>query len=128
VKRIYNISLHAELPRRPEGPFDAMAGFPVWTPAHVSVVREVLTREAYEVMAAHPTRHGFTIDMAIQSAVDAPLINAVRIGCVAGDEESYSAFSLLFDEVIYEVYLTSFRTHECSSILSCSTDSRIPAP
>jgi hypothetical protein len=61
-------------------------------------------------MTAHPTKNGFTIDMAIQSAVDAPLVDAVQVGCIAGDEETYSAFALLFDEVIYEV---------CSECNSC---------
>ncbi|KAI6652048.1 Creatine kinase B-type-like isoform X1 [Oopsacas minuta] len=61
-----------------------------------------LTAEMYNRLSKLKTASGFTIDQAIQTGVDNPGDPfSLSVGCVAGDEDSYSKFSELFDPVIY---------------------------
>ena len=47
------------------------------------------------------TPNGYTIDQCIQTGVDNPgHPHIYTVGCVAGDEESYTVFKDFFDEVI----------------------------
>lgn len=81
----------------------AEANYPVWTPQHESIVRGILDRDLYAQLYGATTPHGYSVDKAIQSAVDMPLAQSVAIGAVAGDAESYTLFAGLFDPVIEQV-------------------------
>ena len=77
-----------------------------------------LTPKMYDRLSRIRTRSGFKIDRAIQTGIDNPgdPFN-ISVGCVAGDEESYSVFSELFDLVIYSTHrgYTADRVH-CSNL------------
>ena len=60
-----------------------------------------LTPEIYHKLSDKKTPNGYTLDMAIQTGVDNPGHPFIMtVGCVAGDEESYSVFADFFDPVI----------------------------
>ena len=60
-----------------------------------------LTPEVYHKLCDKETPNGYTLDMAIQTGVDNPGHPFIMtVGCVAGDEESYSVFADFFDPVI----------------------------
>ncbi|XP_014678943.1 PREDICTED: creatine kinase M-type-like [Priapulus caudatus] len=60
-----------------------------------------LTREIYEKIWDKKTPSGFTLDKCIQTGVDNPGHPFIyTVGCVAGDEESYTVFADLFDPII----------------------------
>ena len=60
-----------------------------------------LTPEIYHKLCDKETPNGYTLDMAIQTGVDNPGHPFIMtVGCVAGDEESYSVFADFFDLVI----------------------------
>lgn len=68
---------------------------------HSNVMAEVLTPEMYNELRDKTTPSGFTLDRAIQTGVDNPGHPFIKtVGCVAGDEESYTVFAKLFDPVI----------------------------
>ena len=55
----------------------------------------------YEACAKKKTPKGYTFDQAIQTGVDNPgHPHIYTVGCVAGDEESYTVFKDFFDDVI----------------------------
>ena len=70
--------------------------------SHFNLMSRHLTPPIYHRLSQVKTASGFTIDQAIQTGVDNPgdPFN-LTIGCVAGDEDSYSTFAELFDKVIY---------------------------
>merc|ERR1719430_1955472 len=68
---------------------------------HNNHMAHVMTKEMYAKYRDHPTKNGFTFDQAIQTGVDNPGHPFIMtVGCVAGDEESYTDFADLFDPVI----------------------------
>ena len=68
---------------------------------HNNHMAKHLTKEVYKKLAPSATPNGFTLDRAIQTGVDNPGHPFIMtVGLVAGDEESYSTFSDLFDPVI----------------------------
>lgn len=68
---------------------------------HNNWMAKCLTKEVYERLSGHRTPSGFTLDHAIQTGVDNPGHPFIMtVGCVAGDEQSYSVFADLFDPVI----------------------------
>lgn len=79
------------------------SSYPKWTAQHISAVKGLLDEPLYDQLSTLRTRHGFSLDAAIQGSVDLPVAKDVKIGCVAGDAESYHLFSPLFDRVIREV-------------------------
>ena len=79
---------------------------------------QCLTPQMYDRLSQLRTGAGFRIDQAIQTGVDNPGDpHNVSVGCVAGDEESYSLFRELFDLVIYSSHhgYTPDRIH-CSDL------------
>ena len=70
--------------------------------SHFNLMSRHLTPPIYHRLSQVKTASGFTIDQAIQTGIDNPgdPFN-LTIGCVAGDEDSYTTFSELFDKVIY---------------------------
>ena len=82
------------------GNADAVLHYPSWRNQHKSLVRDVLDEEMYGMLYRKSTPLGFTLDRAIQTAVDLPLGENVKIGAIAGDAESYSVFAPLFDGLI----------------------------
>lgn len=68
---------------------------------HNNHMAHVLTKDMYKKLRDKKTKNGYTLDMAIQTGVDNPGHPFIMtVGCVAGDEESYKVFALLFDPVI----------------------------
>lgn len=64
---------------------------------------KVMTPELYEKFRGRVTKNGYTLDMAIQTGVDSPNSESkMMVGITAGDEESYTTFSEIFDPVISE--------------------------
>jgi len=60
-----------------------------------------LTPDIYRKLEKKKTAAGFTLDMAIQTGVDNPGHPFIKtVGCVAGDEETYTLFAPFFDPVI----------------------------
>lgn len=75
----------------------AADNFPVFTPAHKSLMATHLSRDIYTALADKVSSSGFTLDAAIQTGVD----NAhLGVGVVAGDEDCYTTFQALYDPVI----------------------------
>lgn len=81
--------------------YPAKDNFPLYTD-HQCMVRKHLTLEMYEKNFDKVTPNGVTFDKCIQPSVD---FNGKITGLVAGDEESYTVFSDLFDAVIDEHHL-----------------------
>lgn len=77
------------------------AGFPAFTQKSKSLLKKHLTLDVYEQLKDKATPNGFTIERAIQSGVDN---QDSGVGLYAGDEESYSVFSPLFDAVIEDYH------------------------
>ncbi|XP_077395428.1 creatine kinase, testis isozyme-like [Festucalex cinctus] len=70
---------------------------------HNNHVAKFLTLEMYKSLRQRCTTNGFTIDDIIQTGVDNPGHPFIMtVGCVAGDEESYSVFKDLMDLVIQD--------------------------
>ena len=62
---------------------------------------KVLTREMYDKMMKIKTKNGFSFNRAIQTGIDNPGHPVIMtVGCVAGDEETYSDFKEFFDAII----------------------------
>jgi len=69
---------------------------------HNNWMAKCLTPQMYKKLYALKTPNGVTIDDIIQTGVDNPGHPFIyTVGCVAGDEESYSVFSDFFDQIIY---------------------------
>uniref|UniRef100_F6YFT9 creatine kinase n=2 Tax=Ciona intestinalis TaxID=7719 RepID=F6YFT9_CIOIN len=81
---------------------------------HHSHMAHCLTETVYKQLRGVETDSGFTIDDVIQLGVDNPgepyLMPA---GCIAGDEESYRAFSAFFDQVL-EARHNGFKKNDVS--------------
>ncbi len=75
--------------------------YPNFTPEHKSLMARFLTKERFEELKDLKTSNGFTIMDAINSGVQNP---DSGIGIYAGDIESYSTFSAIFDEIIEEYH------------------------
>ncbi len=92
--------------------YSADDNFPRWTPEHKSLTAKYLTKEVYRELYDKRTPLGFTLDQAIQPAIDMPHAHHVAIGVVAGDAESYEVFAPLFDKVIEDYHsYPKDRTH-----------------
>ncbi|CAH3150872.1 unnamed protein product, partial [Porites lobata] len=78
----------------------ALSNFPDLS-QHNNWMAKCLTPEIYHKLCDKETPNGYTLDMAIQTGVDNPGHPFIMtVGCVAGDEESYSVFADFFDPVI----------------------------
>jgi len=88
----------------PAPKYSADDNYPNWTPAHKSLCAKYLTREVYRELAHKKTPLGFTLDAAIQPAIDMPHAPHVSIGVSAGDADSYEVFAPLFDKVIEDYH------------------------
>lgn len=75
--------------------------YPNFTELHKSLMAKFLTKEIFEELKNLKTSSGFTINDAINSGVENP---DSGIGAYAGDTESYSLFSALFDKIIQEYH------------------------
>jgi len=68
---------------------------------HNNHMATALTKPIYAKLRDKTTKNGFTFDQAIQTGVDNPGHPFIMtVGCVAGDEETYTDFADLFDPVI----------------------------
>eukprot|EP00795_Rhopilema_esculentum_P001967 gene1967-17511_t len=68
---------------------------------HNNLAAEVLTQQLYGKLCNQRTPAGFTLDDVIQTGVDNPGHPFIKtVGCVAGDEESYSVFADFLNPVI----------------------------
>ncbi|MBW01508.1 Creatine kinase M-type, partial [Eschrichtius robustus] len=68
---------------------------------HNNYMAKALTPEIYKKLRDKETPSGFTVDDVIQTGVDNPGHPFIMtVGCVAGDEESYTVFKDLFDPII----------------------------
>jgi len=77
-----------------------MSNFPDLS-QHNNWMAKCLTKEIYDKLYKTKTPTGFTLDYAIQTGVDNPGHPFIMtVGCVAGDEETYSVFADFFDPVI----------------------------
>jgi len=78
----------------------ALANFPDLS-KHSNWMSKCLTPAIYAKYFGVKTPSGYTIDDVIQTGVDNPGHPFIMtVGCVAGDEESYTTFADLFDPVI----------------------------
>lgn len=77
--------------------FPAEADFPFFPPENKSLVKKYLTPAVYARLRGKTTKWGFTLDRAIQSAIDNPKSG---VGIYAGDEDSYFVFADIFDPII----------------------------
>jgi hypothetical protein len=83
----------------------AAENYPAWSGAHASLTRRVMTPQLYEALFGLCTKHGFTIDDAIQGSLNLPVMKHVKsAGCLAGDDESYAVFAPFFDEILKQVW------------------------
>ncbi|KAM4825162.1 LOW QUALITY PROTEIN: creatine kinase M-type [Thomomys bottae] len=70
---------------------------------HNNHMAKVLTPDLYKKLRDKETPSGFTLDDIIQTGVDNPGHPFIMtVGCVAGDEESYTVFKDLFDPIIQD--------------------------
>ncbi|CAO2626656.1 Creatine kinase M-type, partial [Lemmus lemmus] len=70
---------------------------------HNNHMAKVLTPDLYKKLRDKETPSGFTLDDVIQTGVDNPGHPFIMtVGCVAGDEESYTVFKDLFDPIIQD--------------------------
>lgn len=77
-----------------------MSNFPDLT-QHNNWMAKCLTKQIYDKLYKKKTPSGYTLDYAIQTGVDNPGHPFIMtVGCVAGDEETYSVFADFFDPVI----------------------------
>ena len=75
--------------------------YPKFTSKHKSLMAKYLTKEVFEELKDLKTKNGFTLQQAIQSGIDNP---DSGIGIYAGDAESYTTFSALFNPIIKEYH------------------------
>ena len=66
-----------------------------------SLLAKYLTKDVFNTLKDKKTSNGFTLSQVINSGVENP---DSKIGAYAGDEESYSVFSELFDPIIEEYH------------------------
>ncbi len=75
--------------------------YPNFTEEFTSLMAKYLTKNIYETLKNKQTKNGFTLQDAINSGLENP---DSGIGIYAGDEESYTLFALLFDEIIKDYH------------------------
>ena len=81
---------------------DPLNGYPDLL-LHNNLMARHLSPTMYLNLKDKTTSSGFTLDQAIQTGVDNPgHPYIITVGCVAGDEDTYSAFEDLFDPIIQE--------------------------
>jgi len=86
--------------------------YPTFPKECKSLLSKYLTQEVFETLKTRTTPHGFTLEKAIRSGVE-NLDSG--IGVYAGDKESYSTFSELFDPIIEEYHgFSKERQHQSS--------------
>ena len=79
---------------------NALANFPDLS-KHSNWMAKCLTPAIYAKYHGVKTSTGYTLDHVIQTGIDNPGHPFIKtVGCVAGDEESYTTFADLFDAVI----------------------------
>uniref|UniRef100_A0A7S3G149 Arginine kinase n=1 Tax=Palpitomonas bilix TaxID=652834 RepID=A0A7S3G149_9EUKA len=96
-KRLENIERSIGTEEHAALSFPAEADFPHFSDENKSLVKKYLTPAIYARLREKTTKWGFTIDRAIQSAVDNPKSS---VGIYAGDEDSYVQFADIFDPII----------------------------
>ncbi|XP_057295961.1 creatine kinase, flagellar-like [Hydractinia symbiolongicarpus] len=80
---------------------DPEANFPDFS-KHSNYMAKCLTLPLYKKLHNLKTCNGVTLDQVIQTGVDNPGHPFIyTVGCVAGDEETYSVFAELLDDVIF---------------------------
>jgi len=103
VKRIQSdLGITESTPAKPK--YTPADNYPNWTKYHNSLTSKYLTPAVYAQLFDKVTPNGFTIDKVIAPAIDLPYAKKISIGCVAGDAESYTVFSDLFDPIIEEYH------------------------
>jgi len=96
------------------------SGFPDLS-KHSNWMAKCLTVQTYTRLSKLKTPTGFTIDAAIQTGIDNPGHPFIMtVGCVAGDEETYSVFAELFDPVIEKRHKGFKRTDKHKTDLDSS--------
>ena len=75
--------------------------YPTFTHEHKSLMAKYLTKEIFDQLKNVTTGNGFSLNNAINSGVVNP---ESSIGVYAGDAESYSCFSALFEPIIQEYH------------------------
>jgi len=89
-----------KMPNLNQSKFDAKDDYPDLT-KHNNWMAKVLTPEMYAQYRDVVTPNGYTFDEVIQTGVDNPGHPFIMtVGCVAGDEESYTTFKDFFDPII----------------------------
>ncbi|WDP86815.1 MAG: arginine kinase [Desulfobacter sp.] len=86
----------------------AEPALPLFHPDSRALVKTHLPPELYTALARVKTGTGFTLEQAIQSGVKHP---DSSIGIYAGDKESYTCFSKVFDPII-QAYHHPGKTHK----------------
>ena len=97
--------------------------YPNFTKEHKSLMSKYLTKEVFKELKDVKTKNGFGLEDAINSGVKNP---DSGIGIYAGDLESYSYFSKLFDSIIEEYHGFSKDDSHNSSFNLDSLDSKNP--
>ena len=82
--------------------------FPSFPNDCTSLLSKYLSKEVFEELKDKKTMAGFTLEQAINSGLEN---SDSGIGIYAGDIESYTTFSALFDPIIkdYHCFLISYR-------------------
>ena len=75
--------------------------YPKFTNDNKSLMKKCLTHKVFDELKTLKTINNFTLNDVINSGVKN---SDSSIGAYAGDEESYSVFSSLFDSIIYEYH------------------------
>jgi protein-arginine kinase len=102
--RIGNIEASLAADKR-TAPSAGLLDYPHWDSTNKSLTRKHLTKDVFLECADRATPNGFTLALAIQSAVDN---QDSGVGIYAGDEETYTVFAPIFDRVI-EDYHNGFK-------------------
>ena len=97
--------------------------YPNFTKEHKSLMSKYLTKEVFEELKDVKTKNRFGLKDAINSGVKNP---DSGIGIYAGDLESYSCFSKIFDSIIEEYHGFSKDDSHNSSFNLDSLDSKNP--
>ncbi|XP_031570638.1 creatine kinase B-type-like [Actinia tenebrosa] len=97
---------------------------------HNNLMARYLTPEVYEALKDKETPEGVTLEKVIQIGVRCPGMPWERAsGVIAGDENSYHVFALLFDKIIKELHEYGpeekhARNLDCSRIIKGMLDSK----
>jgi len=99
--------------------------FPTFSTDCTSLLCKHLTPEIYDALHDKQTANGFTLDDAIRSGVENP---DSSIGVYAGDQESYTLFSPLFDPIIEEYHGFASRDRHQSNLDPSQLNAPNPDP